>query len=97
MFIVEKIPFGLEMTTCISLQRQCGPRVSENLFLNLRSPVIVGETSGIFVKRNHGPPVEGAASFHPTRWMIVIKAGQSHKEIHALCEVLIASEGRLGL
>jgi hypothetical protein len=70
------------------------------------------------VERDHGPPAEGAASFHTTRWTIVMRAAQSQAqvglsalaelcrlysdpaevddEIHALCEVLIASEGRLG-
>ena len=32
------------------------------------------------VKRDHGPPTEGAASFHATRWTIVIKAAQSQTE-----------------
>jgi DNA-directed RNA polymerase specialized sigma24 family protein len=34
----------------------------------------------IFVKRDHGPPVEGAASFHTTRWTIVMKAAQSQAQ-----------------
>ena len=29
------------------------------------------------MKRNHGPPVEGTASFHTTRWTIVMRAAQS--------------------
>jgi len=29
------------------------------------------------VKRDHGPPAEGAASFHTTRWTIVMRAVQS--------------------
>jgi RNA polymerase sigma factor (sigma-70 family) len=29
------------------------------------------------VKRDHGPPAEGAASFHTTRWTIVMRAAQS--------------------
>jgi RNA polymerase sigma factor (sigma-70 family) len=29
------------------------------------------------VERDHGPPVEGAASFHTTRWTIVMRAAQS--------------------
>jgi hypothetical protein len=99
------------------------------------------------VERDHGPPAEGASSFHITRWTIVMRAAQSlargeqsalaefyrlywyplyifarrhrlrkrytallreevgrtvsdpaeiDEEIHALCEALIASEGRLG-
>jgi RNA polymerase sigma factor (sigma-70 family) len=32
------------------------------------------------VKRDHGPPSEGAASFHATRWTIVMKAAQSQTE-----------------
>src|SRR6478672_4676769 len=34
----------------------------------------------IFVKRDHGPPAEGAASFHTTRWTIVMKAAQSQAQ-----------------
>jgi hypothetical protein len=52
--------------------------------------------------------MEGAASFHTTRWTIVMKAARSQaqeeqtamaeidEEIRALCDVLVASEGRLG-
>jgi DNA-directed RNA polymerase specialized sigma24 family protein len=29
------------------------------------------------VERDHGPPAEGAASFHTTRWTIVLRAAQS--------------------
>jgi len=29
------------------------------------------------VERDHGPPVEGAASFHVTRWTIVMRAAQN--------------------
>jgi RNA polymerase sigma factor (sigma-70 family) len=32
------------------------------------------------VKRDHGPPAEGAASFHTTRWTIVMRAAQSHAQ-----------------
>jgi hypothetical protein len=32
------------------------------------------------VKREHGPPVEGAASFHTTRWTIVMRAPQSQAQ-----------------
>jgi hypothetical protein len=32
------------------------------------------------VKREHGPPVEGAASFHTTRWTIVMRAAQSQAQ-----------------
>ena len=31
----------------------------------------------ILVERDHGPPGEGAASFHTTRWTIVMRAAQS--------------------
>ena len=92
------------------------------------------------MERDHGPPAEGAGSFHSMRWGIVMGAAQSQaqggrcalaelcrlywyplwmftcvrgllreevdgnvsdqeetdEEIHALCEALIASEGRLG-
>jgi RNA polymerase sigma factor (sigma-70 family) len=33
-----------------------------------------------FVKRDHGPPAEGAASFHTTRWTIVMRAAQSQAQ-----------------
>jgi RNA polymerase sigma factor (sigma-70 family) len=33
-----------------------------------------------FVKHDHGPPAEGAASFHTTRWTIVMKAAQSQAQ-----------------
>jgi predicted ATPase len=29
------------------------------------------------VERDHGPPAEGAASFHTTRWTIVMRAAQN--------------------
>jgi RNA polymerase sigma factor (sigma-70 family) len=32
------------------------------------------------VKRNHGPPAEGAPSFHTTRWTIVMRAAESQAE-----------------
>ena len=32
------------------------------------------------MKRDHGPPAEGAASFHTTRWTIVMKAAQSQAQ-----------------
>jgi hypothetical protein len=35
---------------------------------------------GILVERDHGPPAEGAASFHTTRWTIVIQAAQSQAQ-----------------
>jgi hypothetical protein len=52
------------------------------------------------VEHDLGPTAEGAASFHTTRWTIVMSAAQSQapggEEIHARCEALIAFEGRLG-
>ena len=88
------------------------------------------------MERDHGPPMGCTASFHTTRWGIVMRAAQSQapagqpalaelcrlplcmfawllgvlgeevgrnvsdptktdEEIHALCEAVIASEGRL--
>ena len=58
------------------------------------------------VERDHGPPAEGSASFHTSRWTIVMKAAQSQApggqsafaqfcRNYALCDALIASEGRL--
>jgi hypothetical protein len=32
------------------------------------------------VERDHGPPAEGAASFHTTRWTIVMQAAQSQAQ-----------------
>jgi len=32
------------------------------------------------VERDHGPPAEGAASFHATRWTIVMRAAQSQAQ-----------------
>jgi hypothetical protein len=49
----------------------------EILFLNIISAVIVGETRNSFVERDHGPPTGGTASFHSTRWGIVMRAAQS--------------------
>ena len=49
----------------------------EILFLNIISALIVGETRNSFVERDHGPPMGGTASFHTTRWGIVMKAAQS--------------------
>jgi hypothetical protein len=38
------------------------------------SPAIVAGNTEFFVERDHGPPAEGAASFHTTRWTIVLRA-----------------------
>jgi hypothetical protein len=85
---------------------------------------------GNLVERDHGPPAEGAARFHTTRWTIVMRVALSqmqwrqsalaglcrlywyplyifarrrghspseiNEEIHAFCEALIATGGRLG-
>ena len=49
------------------------------LFLNSLFHVII--TKDIFpVKREHGPPMEGAASFHTTHWTIVMTAAQSQAQ-----------------
>jgi hypothetical protein len=32
------------------------------------------------VERDHGPPAEGVASFHTTRWTIVMRAAQSQAQ-----------------
>src|SRR5271157_6669534 len=42
--------------------------------------VIVGEIQEFFVERDHGPSAEGAASFHTTRWTIVMRAAQSQAQ-----------------
>jgi hypothetical protein len=59
-----------------SLKRR-GFSVSGILFLNMLLPVIVSGTSEFFVERDHGPLVEGAESFHTTRWTVVMRAAQS--------------------
>ena len=53
------------------------PEFQEILFLNIISAVIVDETRNLFVERDHGPPAEGAARFHTTRWTIVMRAALS--------------------
>jgi RNA polymerase sigma factor (sigma-70 family) len=35
---------------------------------------------GNLVERDHGPPAEGAASFHTTRWTVVMRAVQSQAQ-----------------
>jgi RNA polymerase sigma factor (sigma-70 family) len=55
-------------------------RVSGILFRNMLSHTIIGETRNSFVERDHGPPSEGAASFHTPRWTIVMKAAQSQAQ-----------------
>jgi hypothetical protein len=63
-------------------------RVSEILFLNVLLAVIVGETRKIFVERDHGPSAESAASFHTTRWTIVVRAAQGGQSALAeLCRL----------
>ena len=47
------------------------------LFLNIISTVIFGETQEFIVERDHGPPTGCAASFHTTRWGIIMRAAQS--------------------
>jgi hypothetical protein len=49
-----------------SLQRRRGSSVSGIVFLNI-PPAIVGRRCQFFVKRDHGPPAEGAESFDNTR------------------------------
>jgi RNA polymerase sigma factor (sigma-70 family) len=44
------------------------------------SAAIVGKRPTFFVKCDHGPPAEGAASFHTTRWTIVMRAAQSQAQ-----------------
>jgi hypothetical protein len=47
------------------------------LFLKTLSPAIVDKRTQFFVKRDHGPSAEGAASFPTTRWTIVMRTAQS--------------------
>ena len=61
-----------------------------------------------FVKSDHGPPAEGATSFHTTRGTIVVSAAQSQAQGEECAlvkidestltpfEALVTSEGRLG-
>ena len=65
------------------LQRRRGTAISGILFLNTLSPAIVAKKTQFLVKRDRTvPPVEGAVSFHTTRWTIVMKAArsQAHEE-----------------
>jgi hypothetical protein len=60
------------------------------------------------MKLDHSLPIEGAGGFRTARRNLVLLGAQSqapdsqgapllaHEEIHAHCEALIASEGRLG-
>jgi RNA polymerase sigma-70 factor (ECF subfamily) len=60
----------------------------EILFLNIISAVIVGETPNSFVERDHGPAAQGTASFHSTRWGIVMRAAQGGQSALAeLCRL----------
>src|SRR6202030_2367483 len=59
------------------LQRQPALGVSEN-FVPKRAFSDYGwGNTVILVERDHGPPGEGEASFHTTRWTIVMRAAQS--------------------
>jgi hypothetical protein len=62
------------------LQRRWGSRVSGILFLNMLSPAIVGKRPNSLLKRDHGPSEEGAASFHTTRWTMVMRAAQNQAQ-----------------
>ena len=73
-------PSGAFVHDRVPSSRYKGSPVSEFqeiLFLNIISAVIVGETRNSFVERDHGPPTGGTASFHSTRWGIVMRAAQS--------------------
>ena len=73
-------PSGAFVHDRVSSSRYKGSPISEFqeiLFLNIISAVIVGETRNSFVERDHGPPMGGTASFHTTRWGIVMRAAQS--------------------
>jgi RNA polymerase sigma-70 factor (ECF subfamily) len=90
--IAAQVEFIVMIGVVIPLQRQPGFRVSENLFLNVISPAIIDETRNFFVERDHGPPADGAASFHTTRWTIVMRAAQSqaqggHSAFAELCRL----------
>ena len=61
----------------LPLQRRPRRGVSGILFLSMVLPAIVCKKTHLLVKRDHGPPMEGAASFHTTRWTIVMGAAQS--------------------
>ena len=47
------------------------------MFLNRLLPAIVGKETHFFVKRDHGPPAEGAERFHTMGGAIVVSAAQS--------------------
>jgi DNA-directed RNA polymerase specialized sigma24 family protein len=44
------------------------------------SPAIVGKRPNSLLKRDHGPSEEGAASFHTTRWTMVMRAAQNQAQ-----------------
>jgi hypothetical protein len=50
------------------------------LFLNMLSTAIVESNTEFFVERDHGAPAEGAASFHTTRWTIVMRAAHNQAQ-----------------
>ena len=54
-----------------------GSELHKILFLNGLLLVSLGKTY-FFVKRDHGPGAEGAASSHNIRGTIVVRAAQSH-------------------
>ena len=53
--------------------------VHEILFQKCLYPLVLVKDY-LLVKRDHGPPMEGAASFHTTRWTIVMGAAQSQAQ-----------------
>jgi hypothetical protein len=61
----------------IPLQRQLCLRVSGNFVPKRDFSGYRWRNTEIFVERDHVPPAEGAASFHTTRWTIVMRAAQS--------------------
>jgi hypothetical protein len=83
-----QVPFVVMIGVFIPLQRQPSFRVSGILFLNMLLPVIVHCNTEFFVEPDHGPSAEGAASFHTTRWTIVMRAAQGGQSALAeLCRL----------
>jgi hypothetical protein len=52
-----------------------------NFVPRLVSRVIMGVKYGNLVERDHGPPAEGPARFHTTRWTIVMRAALSQMQL----------------
>jgi hypothetical protein len=60
-----------------SLQTKAGSKFQDFYFEICFVPLISTKRGEFVVERDHDPPADGAASFHTTRWTIVMRAAQS--------------------